>query len=81
MASVRIGMLAVSYLNDTFTIFITVLTRLRMPSSGPGSGKFKGSMLLIAGSFGGSSTCADCQRRLAREALRGRVPLSRHPPH
>jgi hypothetical protein len=50
--------LAVSYLNDTFTIFITVFTRLRMPSSMPGSGKFSGSMLLIAGSFGGSSTCA-----------------------
>jgi len=42
------GAVAVSYLKLTFDSFITVLTRLLMPSSTPGSGKLSGAMVLMA---------------------------------
>jgi hypothetical protein len=60
---------AVSYLNETLASFITVLTRLLMPSSGPGSGKFMGAIVFSADS---STGLGDAGCREARQGGKGR---------
>jgi TRAP-type C4-dicarboxylate transport system permease small subunit len=49
---------AVSYLKLTLLSFITVFTRLLMPSSTPGSGKLSGAMVLMAVSGGAAAVTA-----------------------